>query len=173
MSPEFEPAVWNVVFNREAVAGWARWVPGRFKHVRAYAYLPAQKLWIFYDVKFSGTQLFVVPAGPDAIDAIYSFIGPEGVSEIVSVRRLPQRKRLIPLGNFCTAALRHLLNLPGGALLPDGFYRDCLANGGKPFEADDGPLDELPASLPAGADSGSATTTDRGPATASADPAAA
>lgn len=131
------PTVWNVVFNREATSGWARWVPGRYKHVRAYAFIPASRIWLFYDVHFSGVQLFALPDGPEALAAIYSFIGPEGVSDIVAVKVLPQRKRLFPWSNWCTCALRHLLNLPGGALRPDAFYRDCLENG-EPFEAKDG-----------------------------------
>lgn len=137
MSPDYEPQVWNVVFNREALSGWAKWVPGRYKHVRAYAFVPATRTWLFYDVHFGGTTLFAVPDGPDARAAIYSFIGPEGVSDIVAVRRLPQRSRWFPWTNWCTPALRHLLNLPGSALLPDRFYRECLDNG-IPFEANDG-----------------------------------
>ncbi len=136
----YEPLVWNVVFNREAGSGWARWVPGRYKHVRAYAFIPKTRTWLFYDVSFSGARLFAVPDGPDAKAAIYSFIGPEGVSDIVAVKVLPPRHRHFPWSNWCTSALRHLLNLPGGALLPDGFYRECLANG-IPFEADDGSTD--------------------------------
>lgn len=132
----YEPDVWSVVFNREAASGWARFVPGRYKHVRAYAFVPATRTWLFYDVHFSGVNLFAVPDGPDARAAIYSFIGPEGVSDIVAMRRLPaRRRRLFPWSNWCTSSLRHLLNLPGGALRPDRFYRECLENGGTPFEA--------------------------------------
>lgn len=134
----YEPAVWNVVFNREAASGWARFVPGRYKHVRAYAFIPATRIWLFYDVSFSGTALMAIPDGPDAIDAIYSFIGPPGVSDIVAMRRLPVRRRRFPWSNWCTTSLRHLLNLPGSALLVDGFHRECLANGGVPFEDYDG-----------------------------------
>lgn len=138
MTPGFEPEVWNVVFNRDAASWWMRYIPGRYKHVRAYAFVPALKLWLFYDVHFGGTRLFAMPDGPEAIDAIYSFIGPEGASDIVAVRCRRGRRRRFPLANWCTPAIRHLTGLPGGALLPDGFYRDCLANGGTPFEADDG-----------------------------------
>lgn len=133
----YEPAVWNIVFNREAESGWARWVPGRYKHVRAYAFIPVTRTWLFYDVNFCGTAISAIPDGPDAMAAIYSFIGPEGVSDIVSVPMLPARRRIFPWSNWCTSALRHLLNLPGSALRPDGFYRDCLDHGGKPFEARD------------------------------------
>lgn len=141
---DHQPKVWSVVFNREAASGWARLVPGRFKHVRAYAFIPATRIWLFYDVHFGGVQLFAVPDGPDAMAAIFSFIGPPGVSEIVSVRCLPRRRRLFPWSNWCTSALRHLLNLPGSALRPSSFYRDCLRNG-TPFEADDGRRANLPA----------------------------
>lgn len=135
---DYAPTSWCVVFNVEGDSRWARWVPGRFKHVRAFAFIPKTRVWLFYDVSFSGTDLFAIPDGPDARAAIWSFIGPPGCSYVVSVPRLPQRTRRFPWSNWCTSALRHLLNLPGGALRPDAFYRDCLEHGGTPFEADDG-----------------------------------
>lgn len=133
----YAPEVWNVVFNREAASGWAKWVPGRYKHVRAYAFIPQTRTWLFYDVSFSGTEISAIPHGPDSYDKIFEFIGPQGASDIVAVRRLPERKRMFPWSNWCTAALRHLLHLPGSALSPSAFYRDCLDNGGVPFEDPD------------------------------------
>jgi hypothetical protein len=112
-------------------------VPGRFKHVRAYAFLPATRTWLFYDVSFSGTSIQAIPDGPDSRAAIWSFIGPPGCSYVISMPRMPPRRRWFPWSNWCTSSLRHLLNLPGSALLADGFYRDCLANGGVPFEDSD------------------------------------
>lgn len=141
MISDYEPQSWCVVFNREAASGWARFVPGRFKHVRAYAFIPKTRTWLFYDVSLGGTSLQAIPDGPDARAAIWSFIGPPDVSTIVAIGKLPRRRRWLPWSNWCTSALRHLLNLPGSALRPDGFYRDCLANGGKPFEAADGSTD--------------------------------
>jgi hypothetical protein len=134
----FEPTSWCVVFNREATSGWSRFVPGRFKHVRAYAFLPATRTWLFYDVSFAGTEIMAIPDGADARAAIWSFIGPPGRSYVVSVTRLARRRRLFPWSNWCTSALRHLLNLPGSALRPDAFHRECLAHGGTPFEDSDG-----------------------------------
>jgi|SRR5581483_605474 len=138
MPNDYEPKSWCVVFNVEGDSGWARWVPGRFKHVRAFAFVPKSRIWIFYDVNFSGTELMAIPDGPDARATIWSFIGPPGCSCVVSVPRLPKRSRWFPWTNWCTTSLRHLLNLPGSALRPTSFYRECLENGGTPFEADDG-----------------------------------
>ena len=135
---DYEPTSWCVVFNVEAATGWARWVPGRFKHVRAFAFVPAAQTWLFYDVSFAGTEIQAIPDGPDARAAIWSYIGPPGASVIVSVPRLPERRRLAPWSNWCTTSLRHLLRLPGSALRPTAFYRECLANGGTPFEAEHG-----------------------------------
>lgn len=135
---DHEPQFWSVVFNLEAASGWARLVPGRFKHVRAYAFIPKTRLWLFYDVNFAGTELMAIPDGPDARAAIFSFIGPPGKSVIIGMKRLPRRRRLFPWSNWCTSALRHLLNVPGSALRPTGFYRDCRAHGGMPFEERDG-----------------------------------
>lgn len=134
MITDYQPASWCVVFNLEAATGWARFVPGRFKHVRAYAFIPKTRTWLFYDVSFGGTELMAIPDGPDARAAIWSYIGPPGRSVIVSVPCLPQRRRRFPWSNWCTSALRHLLNLPGSSVRPSGFYRDCLAAGGVPFD---------------------------------------
>jgi hypothetical protein len=132
----YEPTSWCVVFNLDAASGWARFVPGRFKHVRAFAFIPKCRTWLFYDVSFAGTELMAIPDGPDARAAIWSFIGPPGKSCVVSVPRLPRRRRLFPWSNWCTTAIRHLLNLPGGAVRPSAFHRDCLRSGGVPFEPD-------------------------------------
>lgn len=130
----YEPTSWCVVFNVEAASTWMRFIPGRFKHVRAYAFIPKTKTWLFYDVHFSGTKLMAIPDGPDSRAAIWSFIGPPGCSYVVAVPRLPPRRRRFPWSNWCTPALRHLLNLPGRAVLPDHFYQDCIDNGGTRFE---------------------------------------
>lgn len=134
----YEPTSWCVVFNVEASSWWMRLIPGRFKHVRAYAFIPKTRTWLFYDVHFGGTELMAIPDGPDARAAIWSYIGPPGCSYVVSVPRLPRRRRWFPWSNWCTPALRHLLNLPGSALRPSAFYRDCLDHGGTPFEAEHG-----------------------------------
>lgn len=144
----YEPQVWCVVFNLEGASGWARWVPGRFKHVRAYAFIPQTATWLFYDVSFAGTEIMAIPDGPDARAAIWSYIGPPGKSFIVAMKRLPPRRRWFPWSNWCTPALRHLLHVPGSALRPTAFYRDCLANGGRPFEADDGRRTEVRSTTP-------------------------
>lgn len=129
----YEPTSWCVVFNLDGESGWSKWVPGRFKHVRAYAFLHQTRTWLFYDVNFAGTEIRAIPDGPDSRAAIWEFIGPPGRSYVVSVTKLPRRRRIFPWSNWCTSALRHLLNVPGHAISPDGFYRDCIKRG-MPFE---------------------------------------
>lgn len=152
MLENHEPPQWCVVFNTEGDTFWGRLIPGRFKHVRAFTFLPKTKIWIFYDVSFTGTTLSAMPDGPDARAAMWQFIGPIGKSYIVSVKRLPQRSRIFPWSNWCTTALRHLLNLPGSALRPDAFFRECLENGGTPFEQSHESTDIHPAAARSNSD---------------------
>jgi hypothetical protein len=130
-----EPVLWHVVFNRKTESWWARFVPGRFKHVRAYAYVPGLHVWIFYDVGVEGAAIQVAAPGAPANAIIASWIAD---AEIVTVMRRPPHKGRIPFGQWCAPAVGHLLRLrprfPGATLLPDTLHAECLANGGTPFE---------------------------------------
>lgn len=121
------PPVWIVVFCRSIDNRWVRWLAcGQYKHVRAYAYLPALKVWLFYDVTLSGTLIHVAPDTPQTEAYIGEFTRD---SALVAVK--PGPRHGVPLAPFCcTSAVRHLIGLKSGALRPDRLFRDCLAAGG-------------------------------------------
>lgn len=127
--------VWTLVFDREAARPWMnRLIPGRHKHVRAYAYVPFLKVWIFYEPTFWGTDVILARDGPAALALIGTWMGNADAMRMV---RNPERMRLFDRGLFCVGAVKRLIRLRGGALLPSTLWRHCLAAGGVPFENPD------------------------------------
>lgn len=130
-----QPEFWTVVFSRETSTRWVSWLAlGRYKHVRAYAYVPFLHVWVFFDPHIGGTDIVIAADGAPAQAMIASWIER---ADLVRVRRVAARRRFPVLG-FCVPAIRRLLGIPGGALRPDAFFAECLAHGGTPFEAMDG-----------------------------------
>ena len=108
---------------------WERVTPGRFKHVRAFAWSEGVRVWVFYDVwLFGGTRITLAPAGPIGDEAVGKYVSG---AHVLKLTKFPDRKPGLSarLGFWCVTAMRHLVNLPGGALLPDTLWRDCLRNG--------------------------------------------
>lgn len=127
-----EPPLWTLVFSRETRSRWVRWVVwGKYKHVRAYGYIPGMKAWVLYDVHFNGTSLAVVKDG-DAVRAV--LVEWMTNADLMRIRRVGPARRF-PVFFCCTSAISHLIGLPGGTLRPDALWRDALRNGGEPFEA--------------------------------------
>lgn len=128
-----EPQAWTLVFSRSAATRWTSFIAlGRYKHVSAYAYVPFLHVWVHYDVRLSGTHITIA-----ANDAAHAMIGTIiADADLISMQKRPQPSRqLPPLLGWCVPAVRRLLGVPGSALRPDAFFKECLANGGVPFEA--------------------------------------
>lgn len=119
---------WILAFHRTSSLWWAPYV-GTYKHVCAYAYLPGERLWLFYEVSTAPTSIIVLRDGPAAIDLLARFTRD---ADLVSMRRQPRtpmRYRRRILFN-CVSAVRDLIGLDSGALLADRLFRDCLRAGG-------------------------------------------
>lgn len=127
-----QPEIWTLVFNRTAARRWASWLAlGRYKHVRAYAYVPFLHVWVFFDPHLSGTDIIVAADGEPA----HALIG-AWIADADLIRMQARKGRgLLPTFGFCTSTIKRLIGLRCVALRPDAFYRDCLRSGGVPFEA--------------------------------------
>jgi len=129
-APIGAPPVWILVFCRSSTAWWVNRLPGTYKHVRAYAFVPAMKAWLFYDVSLSATVIYAAPDGLTAEAYIGDFVRD---ADLVSVkpRRGTRRPQFRPF--TCVSAIAHLVGIRSGALRPDRLYRDVLAAGGSPL----------------------------------------
>lgn len=140
----FVPVYWYLAFSENGHRLWERLIPGRFKHVLAFAPLPELGLWVFVDPGHDKTEIAVVPDEQADI-----FLG---ITAKMTVLRMPCRagSRLPRWGYWCTALVGHLVGLGSCALRPDSLYRQCLANGGVLIDGRDWSTEESPARAGAG-----------------------
>jgi hypothetical protein len=127
------PKRWTLCFDPSPATPLLKYlIPGRFKHVRAFGYVPLDGVWVFVDWTLKG---MVIRAAPDqsqtADNLIRAWI--DGC-DLVQVDN-GSRMRALP-GFYCVGAMKRLTGVPSGALLPDGLWRDCLKFGGKSLDED-------------------------------------
>lgn len=123
---EAQPIRWTLCFDETGGHWLSRWIPGRFKHVRAFGFVPVQDIWIFYDVTLKGTVLRAARFNTAAAGRLLSAWSAN--SQLVSIEPVAQSRRF-PCGFWCVTAIKHLIGLRSGALRPDALWRDCLEHG--------------------------------------------
>jgi hypothetical protein len=127
---------WILLFSKKRGHWWVRLLAcGRYHHVKAIAYLPALRAWLFYDVKFNGTRVLLVREDEPGSRAFLHYYLDS--CDLVAMPRLPLPKRVAPQPGFwCTLAMKHLVGICAAALRPDQLWRDSIAAGGKPYASD-------------------------------------
>lgn len=122
------PRQWIIVFDRKAATWWINWLPlGKYKHVRAFGYVPEAKAFIFYDVAFDRTMIAI------ACDQAATALIREWLTDADAIS-MPARAAGLPaprIGFWCVQAIKHLIGLRSGALRPSALWRDCLRQGGE------------------------------------------
>lgn len=129
------PAWWFLCFYRSSPTWWVQtYVPGKYKHVAAFGFIPSQRLWAFYGWTFRGTEFAVIP-DQAADPAINTFCLNADVFEYLPELEAPEPRRpwWNPL-NLCVTHISELTGIRSSALRPDGFLKDCLAHGAKLVE---------------------------------------
>jgi hypothetical protein len=124
---------WILLFSRKRGRWWVRLLAcGRYHHVKAIAYLPAMRAWVFYDVKFNGTRLMLAHEDDSGTRAfLRDYLDS---CDLIAMPRLPIPKRVAPHAGFwCTLAMKHLVGVRAAALRPDRLWRVSLAVGGKSY----------------------------------------
>lgn len=120
-----EITCWHVAFFSVGKYRWARFVPGRFKHVAAFGYSHACRTWVIYDVTLSGTRIYVLPDGPDGKAILADWL--VGVTVL---RPKNMKSTTVPwFGFYCVPAVRHLTGAPVRCATPTGLYRGLVAEG--------------------------------------------
>ncbi len=124
-----EPDEWFIVFHRDSDRWWVRWLAaGRYKHVSAFGFNSNTQTWTFFS--FLTGRLRIVTVTDRQANRLLAVYSREGC-----VVRMPApakddhtfRPKLL---FTCVSAMAHLVGLPGCALRPDAFLRQCLRNGG-------------------------------------------
>jgi hypothetical protein len=123
---------WTLVFCKKPGRWWVRLLAcGRYNHVKAIAYLPSVRAWLFYDVKFNGTKILLADEDDPRTEAFLRDYLDN--CDTIAMPRLPIPKRSAPqLGFWCTIAMKHLIGIRSRAFRPDRLWRDCIAVEGKP-----------------------------------------
>jgi hypothetical protein len=125
---------WILLFSKKRGRWWVRLLAwGRYHHVKAIAYLPDLRAWLFYDVKFFGTRLMLAREGdPGTGTFLHGYL--DGC-DLIAMPRLPVPKRAMPRAGFwCTLAMQHLVGIRPGAWRPDRLWHDSIAAGGTPHQ---------------------------------------
>jgi hypothetical protein len=119
-----EPSEWFIVFHRKSVNRILSFLAfGELKHVSAFGYCPGVKLWLLYDVRWSGTRVML-------LDKAAIMAWTEGC-DILKIERGNDRMGMTSrFALYCVPAIKHLLRLKCVAATPDGLYRHILRNGG-------------------------------------------
>jgi hypothetical protein len=122
------PSHWLIAFHTRVPSRWCSLLAlGHFKHVSAFGFMPAENLWLFYDVSLRGMQAGVIPA----TEAGYRELTRLHVG--ATLVRMPARRGpgvRFRFGFWCVPAVKHLLGIRCMALRPDALYRWCRRNGG-------------------------------------------
>jgi hypothetical protein len=124
---------WTLLFCKKPGRWWVRLLAcGRYNHVKAIAYLPTLRAWLFYDVKFNGTRLMLAHEDDPRTNVFLHDYVEE--CDAIAMPQLPEPKRHAPqLGFWCTLAMKHLVGVRTVTLRPDRLWHACIAAGGKPY----------------------------------------
>lgn len=157
-----EVARWHLAFHVKRLTWWGEYfIPGRFSHVSAFAYLSLAKCWLLIEMTPRSNAKVVV--WPDASE---NYIMPSPLvrwTEDCSILAMDVRRRYglsVKVSFFwrCTTAVKDLLGVKSRALSPEGLWDDLVRQGAKVvFDGQHGELETTAAgSGPGGADAGGA-----------------
>lgn len=125
------PPEWTLVFDRQTVGLIKTFIAfGKYKHVRAFAYIPFLHVWIFVDPHFYGTDIIVTAKGRPAHQLLRSWIA-RGKSDLVKMPVNQDHHRRPAIFGWCVPTIKRLVRLPSCALRPDALFRDCIRHGGQ------------------------------------------
>lgn len=130
--PPLETAeFWLVCFHEGAAAWWAKYIPGRFKHVSVIGFYREAKSWVLVDPALHGMRIGVYADTNGGLNALGEWIDDALVVRMPSLARDARvRVGAGRAGYWCVPVARHLVGVRSGALLPDTLLRDCLKAGG-------------------------------------------
>jgi|SRR5271166_588134 len=125
----FEPATWFLAFFETSSTPWLdRVLPGRFKHVSAFAYVPGACIWVWCDAHWKGLSIVFLPHQGFILQ-----IAPlTRNATIVKTEKRPLGAMPVStrFGFYCVPFVKQLIGLRSFALTPDQCYRFIIRTGG-------------------------------------------
>ncbi len=122
-----EVSNWLIAFFPETENRWVRMlVPGRYKHVAAFAYAADCRTWVWYEWGWNVAKIRVLPDDENARMLISAWTAG---ATVVRMDVLRHERASFRVGMWCVPAVKHLVGLRSGALLPDALLRDCVKAG--------------------------------------------
>lgn len=150
----YQPEQWVLVFDRKPLNWWLGWlVWGKYKHVRAYGYVPFLHVWLFYDATFAGIEMWVAADGEPARAMIGKWIAGDTTLVLMPRRAHANRSTFTAMSGWCVPAVKRLIGLRSSALRASSLFADCMRpeNGGRLYGL---PLLTRPSTAAASASSG-------------------
>lgn len=143
-SPNLLPRLWLVFFSSGHVPSWwSRFLRPGFRHCCAASFYSDLGLWVYFNPTRRGTVIQIFT--PDEFGPRFQGLINESAA-IVRVRSQHCR-RSASAAFFCVGAIKALLGIRSGALVPMGLYRDLLRIGAEQVVIpDDEPIQERPSS---------------------------
>lgn len=118
------PSKWFVAFRRTSPLQWVqRWVPGEFKHVCCYGFVPGLDVWVFVHPSLNDIGLFLVP---DFASDLYIKRANEDAVVVEFVPPIVNRRRWWKPSLLCTGIVAGVIGARSSALRPDRLLRDLL-----------------------------------------------
>lgn len=162
----YQPEQWVLVFDRRPARWWLGWlIPGKYKHVRAYGYVPFLHVWIFHDANLAGIEVWVAADGEPFRAMRAAWTAGDCDLMLMPRRQHASRSLFTAMSGWCVPHVKRLIGLRSSALRPSTLFADCLRNGGRLHELrrSSGPGANPGADLCAGSGPGAAA---RAPGTA-------
>ena len=128
-----EPPLWILVFSRHTKIWWIRLLAcGRYKHVKAFAYVPGMDIYLFFDWSLDRAGIVAAPNTAETVNGyLAKFIAD---ADLMAAPQRGRERRIPRFGIFsCVTAVKHLIGVRCPAMRPDGLWRYCIAAGGQPL----------------------------------------
>lgn len=119
---------WFVCFKRRSPTWFFQtFVPGRYKHVAAYGWVPGQDLFVFFEAAINNVALCVAPSNACAPlqDAMLRD------ATVVEFKADHAARRFWQPVMTCTSAVAQIIGTKSRALRPGRLLADLLAEGGE------------------------------------------
>ena len=119
---------WCVCFYRKSDTWYGRMVPGEFKHVALFRYVPETHTWIYLDYSFRGVSCLTAPAQEDGCFPLAKVLS-DGKCAVVRVNVITRHFSIRGVST-CVSFVKHAIGMRRWWIItPDQLYWRLLDEG--------------------------------------------